>query len=257
MSDLLFAGRAYPLVDISIRSGGDGRTVEAYAAVWDTPVEISDQQGHYREQIARTAFNRTIQKRGDKPWPVMFNHGMTIHGTPSPEDSMPIGATVEPPRVDSRGLVTVSRYHTTTRADQALEAIRSGAISAQSFSGRFVASDPKPPRGGYAPDRRTGELPLVTRTEIEMREFGPAVFAAYPTANITGVRALVSQITGLDPDEALRELARLIADSTPLDSLPVDAPTPGPVAEDSPAGHSDTASAFRHLRRLAREKGVL
>src|SRR5690349_1314009 len=32
--------RSYPLDDIRIRSGGDGRTVEAYAAVFDTPSEI-------------------------------------------------------------------------------------------------------------------------------------------------------------------------------------------------------------------------
>src|SRR6266700_1443429 len=37
--------RAATLEDISIRSSGDGRTVEAYAAVFDTPAEISDPDG--------------------------------------------------------------------------------------------------------------------------------------------------------------------------------------------------------------------
>ncbi|MDQ1248447.1 MAG: uncharacterized protein QG597_2819, partial [Actinomycetota bacterium] len=44
--------RSYALDDITIRSG-DGRTVEAYAAVFDTSAEIHDRQGHYLERIAR------------------------------------------------------------------------------------------------------------------------------------------------------------------------------------------------------------
>jgi phage head maturation protease len=187
MSGELFQ-RTYALEDISIRAGGDGRTVEAYAAIWDTPVEISDQQGRYREQISRTAFNKTIAERGSKPWPVIFNHGMTIYGTPSERGTMPIGASIEPPRVEARGLLTVSRYHASPQADEVIEGIRSGAINSQSFSGKFLQSNPAAPRGGYRADR-DGNLPLVTRTEVQMREYGPAVFAAYPGAAIVGVRA--------------------------------------------------------------------
>jgi phage head maturation protease len=124
MSDL-FDGRAYSLLDIHIRSGGDGRTVEAYAAVWDSPTQISDAHGDYMEEIDRRAFARTIAHRGDKPWPVLFNHGLTLHGTPSERGTMPIGVSVEPPRADARGLVTVSRYTPGDLADEALEAIRS------------------------------------------------------------------------------------------------------------------------------------
>ena len=186
--------RSFPLLDLAIRSGGDGRTVEAYAAVFDTPVHVVDAHGEYREQITRTAFNKTIADRGTKPWPVLFNHGLTVHGTPSAMDSMPIGASIEPPRADSRGVVTVSRYHVGERADQVLEAIRSGAVSAQSFSGSFKTSTPRKPAGGYRPNR-AGELTLVTRTEIAMEEYGPAVFAAYPDAVITSVRV------ALQPDE--------------------------------------------------------
>ena len=50
--------RSYALDDITIRSG-DGRTVEAYAAVFDTPARIHDRQGHYLERIARSAFDAT------------------------------------------------------------------------------------------------------------------------------------------------------------------------------------------------------
>lgn len=183
------AVRSFPLVDISIRSGGDGRTVEAYAAVWDSPQKVTDQQGTYIEQIARTSFDETIAERGDKPWPVYYNHAKTPWGTPSEVDSVPIGASVEAPRVDSRGLVTVSHYHNTERADAILESIRSGAITSQSFSGSFVESTPKMPRTGYHPNR-SGDLIVVTRNKVKMREYGPASFAVYEGAAITGVRSL-------------------------------------------------------------------
>lgn len=249
--------RSFPLLDISVRSGGDGRTVEAYAAVWDTPTPISDHEGRYEEQIARTAFDRTLAHRGDKPWPVIFNHGMTLHGTPSPLDSMPIGATIERPRADSTGLLTVSRYHSGERADQALEAIKSGAISAQSFSGRFLASDVKTPRGGFRA-ATDGSLTRVTRTEVAMREFGPAVFAAYPSAAITGVRSAAEQMLAARfTDE---ELLKILALST-RDSDPEEIDTPddsGLVTEDPPLGTPvGNRYAYLRLRNAARERGIL
>lgn len=179
--------RSYPLEDISLRAGGDGRTVEAYAAVFNTETEIHDGQGHYRETIAPTAFNRTIANKGTA-FTVLFNHGLKVSGESSDRGSMPIGAPIEV-RADERGVYTLTRYLNNQLADEVLDAIRANAIRSQSFAGRFVQSDPaKPPRRGYAPNA-DGSLPLVTRTEVEMIEYGPAVFAAYNDAAILGVRA--------------------------------------------------------------------
>jgi len=189
--------RSYPLDDIQIRSGGDGRTVEAYAAVFDTPSEIRDQDGHYNEVISRSAFDKTIAERGNKVG-VFYNHGMTLHGTPSERHSMPIGTPLEV-RADQRGVFTVTRYNKTQLADEVLEAINSGAITGQSFSGRMVQSNPK--RGPYR--ARGGELPTVTRSEIMLREYGPTPFPAYEDAGITNVRALLDayRLGALDLDE--------------------------------------------------------
>src|SRR6516164_4047723 len=41
--------RSFDLTDISVRAGGDGRTVEAYAAIFDAPSAIRDQDGDYDE----------------------------------------------------------------------------------------------------------------------------------------------------------------------------------------------------------------
>lgn len=209
--------RAFALTDIRIRSGGDGRTVEAYAAVFDTPTEIQDREGHYNEQIARSAFNKTLADRGDKPWPVLFNHGLTVHGTPSDRGSYPIGASIEPPKPDGIGVRTVSRYHAGEDADRVLEGINSGAINAQSFSGRFIGSTPKAGRNGYRP-ASDGTLTLVTRNEVRMLEYGPAVFAAYPSAAITGVRAQFS-ITPADKALLTMLLANLAEGDAAIDPI--------------------------------------
>jgi len=185
--------RTFPLEDIRIDPGGDGRTVTAYAAVFDTPTQISDFEGDYIERIHPAAFNKAIRdaapqgKRTTWLTRVLFNHGMTTYGTPSDRGSMPIG-TPQSITADSRGLLTVTRYNNTPLADEALDAIKSGSITAQSFQGRFVRSDKK---GPFRADK-DGNLTVVTRKEVTLKEYGPAVFAAYPDAEIVGVRATLN-----------------------------------------------------------------
>lgn len=176
--------RVFALDDIQIRAGGDGRTVTAYAAVFDSPAHIRDQDGEYDEQIARTAFDKTVKERAGKIG-VFYNHARTLHGTPSDMGSVPIGVPVETPRPDGRGLLTVTRYNKTDLADAVLESIRNGDITGQSFTGRFIKSDP---RGPYLPTQ-AGARTLVTRQEIALIEYGPTPIPAYSDAAIIGVRS--------------------------------------------------------------------
>jgi HK97 family phage prohead protease len=198
--------RMYELEDIHIvRSGqGDstGRLVEAYAAVFGQPAEIHDFEGHYVEEIDPSAFNKVLadigrSRAGFGKVKVMYNHGMTIHGTPSERGSMPIGTPVDI-RPETRGLLTLTRYSETPFADEVLENIRNGAITAQSFTGRIVRSDPQLRRGEqHRP--RSGQLTTVRRTELGLKEFGPTPFEAYSGAEIVGVR--MSTPGTWEPDE--------------------------------------------------------
>lgn len=190
--------RSYPLEDIHVvRSGegGDGRTVEAYAAVFDQEAEIQDFEGHYLESIDRSAFNRAIDHaRPDNNggrWrvTVLYNHGMTIHGTPAERFSVPIGVPVDI-RAEARGVLTRTRYNESPLGDEILEAIRSGSVLSQSFTGKIVRSDPSLRRGStYQP--RNGALPAVRRLELGLREYGPTPFPAYSGAEVVGVRMTV------------------------------------------------------------------
>lgn len=263
--------RSYPLEDIRIltRAQGseysDGRTVEAYAAVFDRETEIYDDQGHYMEVIDRSAFNRAIdhsRPQGSRQvWRtgVFYNHGMTLHGTPSDKFSVPIGTPVDI-KVTDHGLLTVTRYNTTQLADEILELIRSGDITGHSFTGAILRSDPSPrSRRGY-PRAANGSLQRVRRLEMGLREYGPTPFPAYADAAVVGVRSMLaalpwSALLSATRDAAARELAeagiepeeavRSVADD------PVDSGTPsneGPAPDDSPNdGHSSRESLLRRI----------
>lgn len=230
--------RSFALEDISVRSGGDGRTVEAYATVFNTPAEVRDADGEYVEVIDPTAFNRAIglAQRAKGGWniPVMFNHGMTIFHTPSEIDSVPIGVAEEI-RADKRGLFTRTRYHDSPRANAVLESIREGSITAYSFSGAFKRSDPGVPRSGF---RRSsaGDLPTVRRTESTLREFGPATFPVYAGAEVLGVRAeqaalFLSQLAPAEIDRLVTMIASSTRTSDQLEDGTLDDES-GPATED-------------------------
>lgn len=246
--------------DITIRSDGTGRTVEAYAAVFNDPTEIVDHEGHYREQLSPTAFNQTISRNGGK-FPVLYNHGRTLMGTASDVGSMPIGTSVEV-RPDVRGLLTVSRYNNNPLADQTLEAIRNGDISGMSWSGRIIAQDVKTPRRGFTA-AADGSLTLVTRTEVALREFGPTPFPAYVGAEIIGVRSidLVRSVRDLDDDDRAELAALLNLPVARLDDAARDASpsTEAAVSDESPAPEPMPSSRNPHrtLRILARELGAI
>jgi HK97 family phage prohead protease len=241
--------RAVALDDIRIRSDGTGRTVEAYAAIFDEPAEIVDADGHYYEVNHRTAFNRTISRHQGAGFPVVYNHGMTLAGTASDRGSVPIGVSKEV-RVDKRGVLTVSEYGTSELADEVLESIRMGAVKAQSYGGRFLKSTPDRPSRGYR--ALGGKLPTVTRLEVEMREFGPTPFPAFAGAAITGVRAqqvLGALLTAPASQRAalLEQLDRL----TPhLDEVDPDSPAIDPPAEPDTVEETEDPPARPSARSI-------
>lgn len=252
--------RAFPLEEIrrldASDGAPDGRTVEAYAAVFDTPAEIRDGEGHYREVIDRTAFNKTLadaERASALPFGCFYNHGLSIHGTPSERYSMPLGVALEV-RADGRGLLTRTRYANTPLADEVLELIDAGAIRSQSFTGRIVRSDPGRPAGGgrYRPSRE-GRLPLVRRMELGLREYGPTPFPAYKEAAVVGVRAALLYDIDLDADDL--DLAEQIA----AEVEPTDPDTPAgavsragePLVEHSEGHHLHALFRLRTEQRLA------
>jgi HK97 family phage prohead protease len=242
-SDPIPYARSWALEDIEILRAADGfsdgRTVSAYAAIFDVATEITDQHGHYMEVIHRNAFNRQLGL-GVERVGVFYHHGLTIHGTPSDLGSVPIGSPVEI-RPDRKGLRTVTRFNASPLAESVLEAIRHGDIRGYSFRGRIFESKPaRVPRVA-----RGGALPTVTRTVLGLTEYGPTPSPAYAEAGVLAIRALqmLASTTPARPDQ---------------ETLPV-TPDLGPDgAADQPDAHS-VRLRQRHLalKRAMRERGLV
>lgn len=203
--------RAYPLDNIEIVSranGGDGRTVEAYAAVFGVRTEIHDQHGDYIEENDPAMFNRTINNGAVKRALVLYNHGYDARGKSGGLPTVPLGRPVDI-RADKRGLLTISRYNNSEFADTVLESIKNGDITAQSYEGPIYRSTPdRVPKV-----RRGGSLPLVRRMEMGLKNYGPTPTPYYQQAEITAVRSaveLAEDIAQLDleqRDELIRVLS--------------------------------------------------
>jgi len=236
--------RIWELEDIRIVSraqgDGSGRLVEAYAAVFNVPAEIHDQHGDYNEENDPASFNRSIDhasRSSRSPFRCIYNHGMTLQGTPSDRGSIPIG-TPEEVRAETRGLLTRTRYNETSLADDVLEAIRSGGITAQSYTGRILRSSPELRRGEKYRPGRDGRYITVRRLELALREYGPTPFPAFSGAEILGVRMSTPGEYAPDPDETEEAL--------PLD----EEPAAGDSLARTDDGDGDAHSARYHQHAL-------
>jgi hypothetical protein len=150
-------------------------------------------------------------------------------------------------RADERGLFTATRYLDNPLADRVLGAIKAGAIRAQSFSGRFIKSTRSYPEG-----RSRSVLPLITRHEIDMREYGPAVFAAYAEAAILGTRSADLFLRALlaTPQEKVADFLQQFEGIT----TPILEPEALTVGTPSGAAELPEEPAVRHSARTLRER---
>lgn len=244
MAEILRYERKWPLDDIVIRSGGDGRTVEAYAAIFDSPYPVRDQHGEYDEVVERSAFNKTLADGWGRVMP-LYNHGMTVHGTPDMLGSVPLGTPLEI-RPDGKGLLTVTRYNRSALADAVLEAIRNGDITSQSFRGRIVRSTPS----GRIPRPRAGSRSTVVRHELGLSDYGPTPMAVNAGAHILAVRsltALAEELRDLD-EEARAELIRALSSTTSPGQVEPETTTATP---NPGAGAEEPLDVIEHSGRLA------
>ena len=249
--------RAFPLEGIEILSrakGGDGRTVEAFAAVFDMPQEIRDQHGHYRERIAATAFNKTLADGAISRALCLYNHGMLVtDARPDSLAQVPLGMPLDI-RADRRGLLTVTRYNKTVLADAVLESIHNGEIRAQSFRGPVFRSDPQ-----RIPRPRPGApLPDVMRLELGLSDYGPTPRPYYdaPIIAVRTAQEVLSALAGLDEDERA-ELNRMLATTRGREPEPATATAYRAAGPEEPRedAHSGRIASLR-LRAEAAFHGV-
>lgn len=162
------------------RSDGDGRTLEGYAAVFNTPTPISDQRGDYIETIAPGAFKNSINRRMPA---LMFNHGKS-----RPIGDIPIGK-VEVIREDPRGLYVKARLVDNPTVNILRDAIRDGAIPGMSFFAKIV-------RDSWSAQ---GKQRFCTLKELALSELGPVTSPAYQSTSVA-VRSMLNDVATTYPE---------------------------------------------------------
>lgn len=228
---------------------GDGRTLEGYAAVFDTPTQINSWEGTFSEKIQKGAFRKTLKERT----PVLqFDHGRD-HRT----GTVPIGAfdkIVE----DDHGLSVLARLFDNPVVEPIRQAIEGRAITGMSFRFEIVRDEWRDTETGKTikpgPDLwdalwDNDDPAKIERTikEVKLFEAGPVVFPAYAETSV-GVRDLLDNLTAEDRrrvlDAVRDELAEIDASTNPekgydrsdedQDAEPVSPPVPSPKPTPEP-----------------------
>lgn len=219
---------------------GDGLTMEGYASVFDSPIEIDSWEGRFVETIQRGAFAKTIRERNPV---LMFNHGQH----PMIGD-MPIGA-IRSLREDSKGLFVSARLSDNWLVEPVREAIAGGSISGMSFRMQVVNDQWK-----------AGTPRMRTITEVRCLELGPVVFPAYTDTTVS-VRSQQIAAELADP-EIRAELARIFTLGTTLDRADGEAVTPseaaaGSTQEPEPAQTTPRVTDRERRIRALQIRGVI
>jgi HK97 family phage prohead protease len=230
-------------VDFDSRPSDDGRTLEGYAAVFDSPTRIRGWEGDFEETIRSGAFKRSIEAR----MPVLqFDHGKDAR-----VGSVPIGA-IEELKEDHKGLFVRARLYDNPVVEPVRQAIAGGSIRGMSF--RFEV-----PEGGDT-WTRSGSAEHREIRDADVHELGPVVFPAYDHTSVT-VRSLLAQLDPGERDALVREVAELLrADLPNLAGRPAAGAAGG--GEPGTTTSGDVTAPQPHLRQrlddgALRARGIL
>lgn len=229
------------------RGSGDGRTLEGYAAVFDTPARIRDLQGDFDEVIRPGAFARSLEART----PVLqFEHGRDPR-----VGAVPIGA-IEELREDGQGLFVKARLFDNTVVEPVRQAIAERAIRGMSF--RFGVPDK-----GDTWSRGDNGIEQREIRDADVHELGPVVFPAYDTTSVS-VRSMLAQLDPTEHRSLVRELAaelRLAVDLDDFTGRPDSWRAGGGEPDTEPDGDVSVPPVMHHRQRLddgaLRVRGIL
>lgn len=197
---------------VELRSSEDENglpTLAGHFAVFNTFTEINSlYEGHFLERISPGAFKKTINdQRGDIK--VLFQHGHDPHIADKPLGKIKVLEE------DERGARYEVEMIDTSYNRDLLPGLEAGLYGA-SFRFRVIREefDKEPERSDYNPEG----IPERTVQELQLYEFGPVTFPAYPNAT-AGVRSLTDEMElayrmAEDP-ERVRQLLKLAEGEEP------------------------------------------
>jgi HK97 family phage prohead protease len=235
-------------VPFEMRAGdpvGDGRTIDGYGAVFNSPTRIASWEGEFDELIAPGAFRKSLREGTPR---MQFDHGHhPLLG------SLPIGRweTVEE---DERGLHVVGRLSDNWLVEPFRDAIRDGAVDGMSFRFSVVRDEWTDKDGKKVSESDleqllwygAGERGPLTRTlkEVRVSEVGPVTWPAYQDTSV-GVRSASTVVDlgrlDLRTEDARHALARAVALADRL-AAPRDEAPETPDAVEAPEENTEPRS---------------
>jgi HK97 family phage prohead protease len=217
--------------DIEVRASAEGRTIAGIIVPWDQKARVSDGGPSYDEMFRRGSLAKTIRERADR---VKFLSQHNARTNP-----LGVARVLREDAAGAYGEFVVSK---TQAGDEALELVRDGALDSFSV--------------GFTPVKHEKRDGVVVRTEVRLNEVSLVTFPAYEDARVLAVREALAAF-GEDDTEELRRMVAEALDLTPAttaDGQPERSHEP----VDEPASATpDAINRFRHLRRIAREKGII
>ncbi len=226
--------RSFP--ELSVRADGTGRTIGGLVVPYNRAARVSDGGPAYNEMFVQGSTTRTIQHRGDRI-KLLSQHNSR---------SNPLGVAVRDSwRETPDGLYGEFKVSRTAAGDEALELVRDGALDSFSI--------------GFTPIKHEKRDGVTVRTEVALREVSLVTFPAYDDARISTVRQALEAMSEEERIELLRmygEAHDLAAEipATTADERSEQTATP---VEDPASATPDALTRFRHLRHIAREKGII
>lgn len=198
--------RTFTPPDISVRSGGDGRTIHGIAVPWDYPVRVDER---LNEEFAPGTFNHQI--------PVVRAGRVGFE-----REHVQLGGTLIGPvreiKNDAAGLYFEARASHTPAGDETLELVRDGALRDISVgfrerrNGQVMRNDPK-----FGDVTRRTKADLIGIAVVRSGAYGAG-------AQITGTRAAVDD-DEVEDETGSRTYIDLGSGRTP-NYATVDLPTP-------------------------------
>lgn len=215
---------------------GDGLTIAGFITRFREPTTISDWLGEYTEEIAPTAFDRTLSERGPSKVKMQFDHGGSVFGT------LPIGVwhTI---RAERKGLWGEGRIHDTWHTIPIRAAIESGALDGMSFRFKVVAEQWRKAEEG------SGKLDHRVLQEVALFEAGPVVHQAYEGTSVS-LRSKAYDLYRSMHERAQSTqdpCATLVHDTA---AVPVDGTEPNRAEADPPVGITRREMRIAALSRL-------
>ena len=246
VDNLVRAWASPAAVELRDAGSGDGSTMLGHFAVYDVWTEIHSMfEGDFLERIAPGAFDDTFKARAGQIR-VLYDHGA---------DPMignkPLG-TPKVLRSDKTGAYYEVELFDSSYVNDLKPAIRSGQLGA---SFRFKVTEETWDLTGDRADYNPDGLDTRTITGIDLYEFGPVTFPAYPEASV-GLRSRTDEFVEhflRDPAFVARftERAGLATTERILATLPPTAPVAAETPNEATDGAREDDEYQRRLRRHA------